>query len=57
MTDKDIREAIENCYWRTKVTDVWVCSGDIAPCSKLIDEGKCDTLIRLYAKERDTESE
>lgn len=57
MTDKDIQEAIENCFWRKNIGGVYVCSGDIVPCEKHIYDGKCPTLIELYAKERGTENE
>ena len=48
MTDKDIQEAIENCFWRTDIGGVYVCSGDVVPCNKHIYDGKCPTLIELY---------
>lgn len=51
LTDEMINEAIKNCFWRKDVGGVWICTGDIVPCLKHIDEGKCDTLIRLFAKE------
>lgn len=55
MTDKDIQEAIDKCFWRKDVGGVYVCSGDVVPCEKHIYDGKCPTLIELYAKEGDTE--
>lgn len=57
MTDKDIYEAIDNCIWRRDIGGVWVCGGDIVPCEKHIYDGKCPTLIELYAKERGTDGE
>ena len=57
MTDKDIQEAIKNCFWREVINGVYVCTGDIVPCEKHIYDGKCPTLIELYAKERGTENE
>ena len=51
LTDEMINEAVKNCFWRKDVGGVWICTGDIVPCLKHIDEGKCDTLIRLFAKE------
>lgn len=51
MTDKDIQEAIDNCFWRKDVCGAYVCSGDLVPCGKHIYDGKCPTLIELYAKE------
>lgn len=51
LTDNDIKEAIEKCIWRRDVCGTWVCAGDIVPCLKHINDGKCDTLIRLFATE------
>ena len=51
LTDKDIQSAIENCKWRKDLHGTWICAGDIVPCLKHIDDGRCDTLIRLFAKE------
>lgn len=55
LTDKDIQDAIENCGWRHDVCGVWVCGGDIVPCLKHIDDGRCDTLIRLFAQEGESD--
>lgn len=52
LTDKDIQEAVENCEWRKDIHGTWVCGGNIVPCLKHIDDGRCDTLIKLFAKER-----
>ena len=52
ITDKDIREAVETCIWRKDCCGVYVCAGDIVPCEKHIDDGRCDTLIKLFAKEK-----
>lgn len=54
MTDKDIQEAIDKCFWRKDIDGVWICSGELVPCKKHIYDGKCPTLIELYAKEGDT---
>ena len=51
LTDKDIHDAIENCRWRKEFDGTWICGGDIVPCLKHIDDGLCDTLKRLFAKE------
>lgn len=51
LTDKDIHDAIENCQWRKDLGGTWICSGDIVPCLKHIDDGGCDTLKRLFAQE------
>lgn len=57
MTDKDIQEAIKNCFWREVINGVYVCTGDIVPCEKHIYDGKCSTLIELFANERGTDNE
>ena len=51
LTDKDVQDAIENCKWRKVLHGTWICEGDIVPCLKHIDDGGCDTLIRLFAKD------
>ena len=57
LTDKDIQEAVENCEWRKDIQGTWVCGGNIVPCLKHIDDGRCDTLIKLFAKERASDEE
>ena len=52
MTQKEINEAIQTCYWRLMFDGIAICRGDCAPCSRLIEQGKCDTLIELFEKER-----
>lgn len=51
MTQKEINEAIETCYWRQIVHGIAICRGDCAPCMRIIDQGKCDTLKQIFAKE------
>lgn len=48
LTDNDIKSAIETCQWRQDVGGTWICGGDIVPCLKHIDDGKCDTLKKLF---------
>ena len=57
MTDKDIQEAIDNCIWRRDVSGIWICAGDVVPCEKHIHDGRCHTLIELFAKEGDTKND
>lgn len=52
LSDKDIYDAIEKCQWRKDFDGTWICTGDIVPCLKHIVDGECDTLIKLFAKER-----
>lgn len=54
ITDKDIEHAIRTCHWRVTVNgqrDLHLCGGACNICEKLIDDGKCDTLQRLFRKE------
>ena len=46
VTQKEIKEAIENCRWREKYMDI--CKGMCLPCRRTIERGECDTLIELY---------
>ena len=55
LTDKDIQNAIEECQWRKNLAGTWICTGDIVPCLKHIDDGRCDTLIRLFMEMRENE--
>lgn len=48
IRQEDIDRAIKNCYWRKDVGGVSVCGGMLAPCKRVIERGKCDTLIQLY---------
>lgn len=48
IKQKDIDKAIKECYWRKDIDGASVCSGMLAPCSRIIEKGQCDTLISLY---------
>ena len=47
-TEQQAIEALKKCQWRKRIDGADVCTGDLAPCVVVIDEGKCDALIRLY---------
>lgn len=51
ITEEQINEAIENCIWRKKMYDVYICTGDIVPCAKHISDGLCHTLKELLRSE------
>lgn len=51
MTEKELNEAIRTCDWRQMLGDIAICRGDCAPCYRLIEQGRCDTLKRIFAKE------
>ena len=62
MTDKQIKSAIRNCRWNDDCINgkhrddrLVICRGYCLPCLKVIDDGKCDTLIELFKAERSEE--
>ena len=48
ITDKDIEHAIDTCQWRLNVCGVYVCKGMCGACVRVIENGQCDTLQRLF---------
>lgn len=56
ITQEAIDRAIKECYWRKDIGGVSVCSGMLAPCSRIIENGQCDTLISLYRGREDSET-
>lgn len=57
ITQEMIDDAIKNCIWRKEVHDVYICRGEVAPCSNVIDSGKCDTLKKLFRGGEDANSQ
>lgn len=51
MTEKELNEAIRTCHWRQMFDGIVICRGDCAPCYRLIEQGRCDTLKRIFEKE------
>lgn len=58
MTQEEIDKAISNCYWLSQnrgqgnlIPDI--CSGECLPCQKVIESGKCETLIELFGRGKD----
>lgn len=51
MTEKELNEAIQTCHWRLMFDGIAICRGDCAPCSRLIEQGRCNTLKQIFAKE------
>lgn len=49
-TMKIISEAIDNCHFRHDVDGIRICAGDVIPCFKHIEDGKCSMLIELFNK-------
>ena len=55
MTQEQIDEAIKNCRWLSQNRGLGnqipdICSGECLPCAKVIESGKCETLIELFGK-------
>lgn len=57
ITDEDIRQAVKTCEWRAEVQGISVCKGMLGACERVIEAGKCDTLIELFRQNRGTENE
>ena len=57
LNDETIHNAIETCEWRMAVGGTWICKGDVVPCLKHIDDGRCDTLTKLFAEGRKQDNE
>ena len=57
IKQEDIDTAIKECFWRKDVGGVSICSGMLAPCSRVIEKCQCDTLINLYREREDGEHE
>ena len=51
--EEKAKEAIQDCYWRKNIHGVSVCAADLCPCIKVIEDGKCSTLIELFKNEQD----
>lgn len=51
ITDAGIKQAIKNCKWRQNVGGIYVCRGVCNVCTKTIENGRCDTLQKLFRKE------
>lgn len=47
-TGDPIEDAIKKCKWRLEFDGAWICRGDLVPCLKHIEDGRCDTLIKLF---------
>lgn len=46
--EKVIDSIIAECKWHN--ADFDICSGLCLPCSRVIESGKCPTLIELFGK-------
>ena len=51
ITQEMIDDTIKNCIWRKEAYDVYICGSEIAPCSNVIKNGKCDVLKNLFRGE------
>ena len=55
LTQEQINKAIQECKWLSQndgerlIPDM--CKGYCLPCARVIDTGKCDTLIKLFRGE------
>lgn len=51
ITDKDIRQAVKTCQWRVENQGISLCKGMLGVCERVIETGKCDTLIKLFEQD------
>lgn len=51
MSEEDINRAIKTCPHITNLCDIAICRLEILPCAKVINNGKCTTLIELFRSE------
>lgn len=51
----ELEQAIKECPWRKDMAGVDICAGECLPCSRIIETGKCDTLIQLFKSKNDCE--
>lgn len=49
--EEEIKKAIKNCYWSQKIHGVDICKGMLAPCSRIIEKGQCDTIAEIIREE------
>lgn len=56
ITEKKINDAIKSCKWRQDFMGTDICAGDVLPCRHLIEQGKCDTLRRLFAEHKEADN-
>lgn len=49
-TQKEVNKAIRDCKWRQNFMGVVICSGMCGPCTRVIENGDCDALQRLFAE-------
>lgn len=52
--EEKAKKAVQDCYWRKDIHGVSVCAADLCPCIKVIEDGKCSTLLELFKKEQDS---
>ena len=48
--DKELDVVIRNCMWRQDMDGISICKGELAPCLKVIESFKCDTLKEYFGK-------
>ncbi len=48
LSEEALNKVIECCEWRKVLYGVPICSGECGPCEKIIEAGKCSTLIDIF---------
>lgn len=52
MTLKELHEEIKKCRWLSDNSNLigGICRSKCLPCRRVIENGKCETLIELFKK-------
>lgn len=53
VTQEQIEQAIRDCTWRRRLYDTDICAGEVAPCMRVIDAGKCEAMAKLFSSEKE----
>lgn len=56
-TQKEINKAIKACKWRQNFMGSVICSGMCGPCARVIENGECDTLKKMFAGKENSNAE
>lgn len=49
ITEQQINDAVKNCKWRQEFCGIDICAGEVSPCVRIIEQGKCVTLMELIS--------
>lgn len=56
-TQKEINKAIKTCKWRQDFMGAVICSGMCGLCARVIENGECDTLKKMFVGKENSNAE